>query len=938
MRISKCSMLGVLLSLTIVLVNAQEKFDLLAQDNPVITGAAFVPSMGKAVLFANSQLTFYPLGEQSKQLEWLTLSGLEHITAVLGTGQDEIFVFDGGFYIRVQPSTGTLLSEWTQWVGLPNQWRNKITAIANWDDTSILLFNGTAYVRYDFVQQDYIDTGDISLWPNWPQNWDNGATASLNIDDGFIYFFNEGQVVPYNFEEQRFFDVQSLTTAFGESGSHVAREKVNPNPVVRMEGCISGTTNDALTLQKTPLYGSNQSTSIEDRFPEGLEFKEVKIFTSKIWGKTVVCGLQTIFKDATGAAQPAKVFGKTSSTVHSVKLQGDECIVGISGDVGGDTGNYLNNVQIITSSKSSERVGNKFARNAQQFSITLPDGAKFNGFYGTFSTNISAIGIKYFGSEPEKVVSRPVRSANSPSSDQARTKQYVANSGGVTAEQAMQLGMGMPPNMIDGLDDGQDDATVVNDDGYEIVDAYIDDYDDFTSELGNMAEFMVQPLSGIDWLGAGFDILYFDPLNPNDLKPRKSFRTVLVTNSPARAGNKNQYLKPFGSEFYSANAGSVADSTSWVTSYQQFTNSFNISMSPSVSVPGVASGSFSPSYSQMNSTSIGSESIYMFNKIKRKLHEVELKLTWVDNVTGQKYKQKLDRSFKQQVAELPVPTGPVKNLEITQRNQRLPNELSVLQGKYYGLINKYGTHFAKKVAYGGQYISRTQVKRSQYEKTRMTEAGFKAEAEATIKGVTVGNKVDFGFKDGSTTQKGNQAFRRDVFVQGGNGEDDLDKWRNKVDENLAPIEIYFAPMSEILVPNMFADDPDIGKKSEVLAIMIDKYITDKYKEGQTSKNDFFRALPDLPVPGNVMIKNNGGYVMWFTVRYEYQGEWETKESDNFTLGFTEDIEIPVGAKNITITASQTTGEIFTETLEKPEIVCYKCGGTIFKTNYSKCDE
>ena len=121
-------------------------------------------------------------------------------------------------------------------------------------------------------------------------------------------------------------------------------------------------------------------------------------------------------------------------------------------------------------------------------------------------------------------------------------------------------------------------------------------------------------------------------------------------------------------------------------------------------------------------------------------------------------------------------------------------------------------------------------------------------------------------------------------------------------------------------------------------MFIDKYVTDKYKEGLQSKNDFFRDLPDLPMPGNVMVKNAGGYVMWFTVKYEYQGQWVTKESGNFTLGFIRDIEIPVGAKNITITAEQTTGEIFTETLEKPEIVCFKCWGTIFSTTYGKCDE
>lgn len=117
-----------------------------------------------------------------------------------------------------------------------------------------------------------------------------------------------------------------------------------------------------------------------------------------------------------------------------------------------------------------------------------------------------------------------------------------------------------------------------------------------------------------------------------------------------------------------------------------------------------------------------------------------------------------------------------------------------------------------------------------------------------------------------------------------------------------------------------------------------KYITDKYKEGLISKNDFFRDLPDLPVPGNIMVKNGGGYVMWFEVKFEHKGKWVTKESGNFAVGKTKTIEIPHDARNITVKAAQTTGEIFTKTFKTPEIACFKCWGTIFKTGYSKCDE
>ena len=152
---------------------------------------------------------------------------------------------------------------------------------------------------------------------------------------------------------------------------------------------------------------------------------------------------------------------------------------------------------------------------------------------------------------------------------------------------------------------------------------------------------------------------------------------------------------------------------------------------------------------------------------------------------------------------------------------------------------------------------------------------------------------------------------------------------------MAPIDIYFDPICELLISQLFAKDTDIEKKQQIIEIVLEKYIMDTYVVPNKSKDDFFRLLPNLSGPSVVMVKNGGGCVIWFTVRYEYKGKWETKESGNFTLGFTEDIEIPVGAKNLTITAEQTTGEIFKEFYAKPETDSYKTWGTIFSTGWEK---
>ncbi|MEO0471838.1 MAG: MAC/perforin domain-containing protein, partial [Bacteroidota bacterium] len=291
--------------------------------------------------------------------------------------------------------------------------------------------------------------------------------------------------------------------------------------------------------------------------------------------------------------------------------------------------------------------------------------------------------------------------------------------------------------------------------------------------------------------------------------------------------------------------------------------------------------------------------------------------------------------------KLPLPRGAAGMLagkHLTAKGEALPASLNSVKTAYLLFLQKYGTHFGKRVAWGGQYVARTQVKRADYEKSRMSKTDFQNEASVTIKKVTVGRRVEFGMGSGESSGRSASAFRRDVFVQGGNGEDDLDKWRDKVDLNPAPVDIEFMASCDLLTAKLFPNDPDIDAKREALRLITEHYILNTYREPKKSKLDFFRPLPDLPMPGNISITNKGGYVMWFKVKYEYKGKWETKETSNYTLGFTKAIEVPIGARNITVTAEHTFGEIFTQTFDKPTTICYKCWGTVFDASYGKCDQ
>jgi hypothetical protein len=552
----------------------------------------------------------------------------------------------------------------------------------------------------------------------------------------------------------------------------------------------------------------------------------------------------------------------------------------------------------------------------------MPGDGVFNGFTGGFNTNMAAVGFKYIGQTAMQDVS-------------VQTGGYAGggNPAVVAAPPSKPMGGGATASNVNGT------AAPVPGGG-----EYSDDYEDYTKQLGDDAMWSVQPMPGLDWLGAGFDILRFDPLNPNETKNRKQFRAVVVTNSSERAGNKAQYLKPHGTNFGSVNSGSDVDSSSWVTSYQTFANSFAVNATGSVSIPGVASASQSGSYAEMNSTAVGSESIYYFTKILRKIHEIDIFPVWMDQFSGQKFRQKLHPSFRADVAALPVLKGGVPSLSLDQmqKGKPLPAAMEQVKARYLQLIEKYGTHYASHVTWGGQYISRTEIKRADYEKARMEKMAFMNTAEVAIKKVSVGRTVEVDNSYGSTSGTGKSVFRRQTYVQGGNGETDLDKWRDKVDATPAPVQLFFTPIADLLNANMFPGDKDIEVKAQLLKGITEKYLVDNMRPPVNGKDDFFRPLPDLDMPGNISVKNDGGYVAKFSVSFELNGAVQTKESGSITLGRTLNVDIPVGAKNIRLKVEYFTGwldeskVIFEKTFTKPEVKCFKIWGTVFSQGHDEC--
>lgn len=923
---------------------AQQVFYLEPAVAASITAATYDHQKKAVLFFSGNNVFYYPAGStKTVTPEWYNMDAFKKVDAALEWDNDNSALFTGAVYRMFKHSSGELVTGDAQWPGLPAGWNNKLDGAVKWDKDIVFFFYKKEYVVYNTASDSIIDHNDITTWNGWPQYWNDGIDDAFNMDDGFIYFIRKGEMMPYSLADKTFFTPKQIVpsgqpasgatkalkpvaapAAATGSSTTPAAPAVDDALPAGSSGCITGAPAGAgLREIQSPVEGDQQGKLYYDNLPKGYRIAEVKIYTSRVWGKTVICGVQTILQSPSKQRTEQTVLGKKSFSENSFILEDDECITGISGTKNGESGNYIYSLQIITSVRTSPLYGERSTEKGREpFMLAISEPGIFNGFTGNFNINMTGIGIKYYGQQRQ--------------SFQVSAEQQVGNT---QVSASLSVSAQLPGN----TEVYSGEVPNAGNNPPQIVDEYLDNYAE--KELTYDIKVGIQQMPGLDWLGAGFDILRFDPLFPNETKNRKTFRAIVLTNSAERSGTEAQYLLPYGTLFGSVNSGNNIDTSGWITNYREYASSFRVSASGKVGVPELASGSMSGSYEETSSASLGSKVIYHFQKVVKKIHELDLELLWRDKNSGQKYKQRIHPSFKEAVAALPLVAGSVPALSVTdmKRNQPLSSTLEMVKSRYYDFIAKYGTHFTSHVAWGGQYILRNILKQSDYEASKTSKTEWKAAAEATIKKVKVEGEVGGGNSEGVSSKNGRQQFKQQIYVQGGKGETDQNKWEDKVDLSPAPIEMYFTSMADLLCKELFPGEKDIDKKSTLLKLFTEKYLVDNMRVPIESKDDFFN-IPDQLVPGNISIRNDGGYVMKFSVTFELNGQPQTKSSGSYPIGKTEHIEIPADAKNIKLKAELFTGwlsdtkVIFEKTYTRPELKCYKVWGTVFSASFGECEQ
>lgn len=309
----------------------------------------------------------------------------------------------------------------------------------------------------------------------------------------------------------------------------------------------------------------------------------------------------------------------------------------------------------------------------------------------------------------------------------------------------------------------------------------------------------ILPYPNSDWLGAGFDLAYVDPANlgavgpldnPTTARRRSPFSLMLS----ARRSADGRYMLPHGVTLASSSTTADDDRERIITSVEDLSEELNLGLSQGVDV-GIAAFSRALSYEHVNNSSTGRSSIFMYHRVLAKNDRIQLELAWPDG-QGHWQRQRLDPGFEVQVARLGA----------------------TCREGYDQLLAAYGSHYAKSVQFGGQYTMLTKVNKSSFNRFEGNKAAFEQHLRVTIPdtpiSVSSGQSASGGRSEGSAnTDEFNDVKR---FISGGEGFSSRDAWMASLAQKPAPVDILFAPSTELLTGTFFPNDPRIYAKQEML--------------------------------------------------------------------------------------------------------------------------
>jgi len=125
--------------------------------------------------------------------------------------------------------------------------------------------------------------------------------------------------------------------------------------------------------------------------------------------------------------------------------------------------------------------------------------------------------------------------------------------------------------------------------------------------------------------------------------------------------------------------------------------------------------------------------------------------------------------------------------------------------------------------------------------------------------------------------------------------------------------------------------------AEGFMVGVERFGAKSFNKGQTWSQDHCTVQNVRPPDGAITVRNEAGFVAWYTATFVHNGRWQTPSSGRFPISESRDVTIPHDATNITLSAhGDVVGRIDRMTSNAPFSQCYQVRGNIFGARIEAC--
>ncbi|NEO29651.1 MAG: hypothetical protein F6K36_04215 [Symploca sp. SIO3C6] len=336
-------------------------------------------------------------------------------------------------------------------------------------------------------------------------------------------------------------------------------------------------------------------------------------------------------------------------------------------------------------------------------------------------------------------------------------------------------------------------------------------------------------LPNYSYLGYSYNILKLDPTDLMEIESDKNLKDdpPPATNPRNVVDLNAQGFEPAGDQPYLKPKNTIYLSTPSMTDevfakyqrnvseyYEQHTSALSLGLGL---FGGIFGFTFSRSYNRFVQESTDKTRLAVYSHQYVQNHR--LALSESENAVVDQIKRyfKLGQEFQNRVKELP-----------NSRDDEEDRE------KYKNFIEDVGTHYTWQVGFGGRKNNYSYISKDSYERLEGEGTNVNLGAEWSFKKITGQVGADFEEENMRRFQEEAADYYHKIVTEGGSvGIADLEDWVQTIPDNPVPVKIKIALVYELLIPELFEDEPEINLKRQLMEDAYQDYLKENGIPGET---------------------------------------------------------------------------------------------------------